>query len=84
VPKGQEFTYAVRAQGRLETEEEFGRIVVRASPDGSILRLKDVARSNWRADVQPERPPQRQAGALVALYQMPAPTPSRPSKARGS
>jgi len=42
VPKGQEFTYAVRAQGRLETEEEFGRIVVRASPDGSILRLKDA------------------------------------------
>jgi HAE1 family hydrophobic/amphiphilic exporter-1 len=43
-PPGQEFTYAVRAQGRLISEEEFGRIVVRANPDGSIVRLSDVAR----------------------------------------
>jgi hydrophobic/amphiphilic exporter-1 (mainly G- bacteria), HAE1 family len=43
-PPGQEFTYAVRAQGRLVSEEEFGRIVVRANPDGSIVRLSDVAR----------------------------------------
>src|SRR5438309_7360282 len=44
VPKGQEFTYSVRAQGRLTTPEEFGEVVIRANPDGSILRLKDVAR----------------------------------------
>src|SRR5438067_5801188 len=44
VPKGQDFTYAVRAQGRLPTPEDFANIVVRANPDGSILRLKDVAR----------------------------------------
>ena len=43
-PPGQEFTYAVKAQGRLETEEEFGKIVLRANPDGSFVRLKDVAR----------------------------------------
>jgi len=43
VPKGQEFTYTVRAQGRLTTAEEFGNIVIRANPDGSILHLKDVA-----------------------------------------
>jgi HAE1 family hydrophobic/amphiphilic exporter-1 len=43
-PPGQEFTYAVRAQGRLVSEDEFARIVVRATPDGSIVRLKDVAR----------------------------------------
>jgi multidrug efflux pump subunit AcrB len=52
VPPGQEFTYSVRAQGRLETEEEFGNIVIRADPDGSMIRLKDVARlssikDNW-------------------------------------
>src|SRR5215472_2797065 len=34
VPRGQEFTYAVRAQGRLATPEEFDDIVVRANPDG--------------------------------------------------
>ena len=44
MPKGQEFTYTVRSQGRLVTPEEFGEIVVRANPDGSTLRLKDVAR----------------------------------------
>ena len=43
-PKGQEFTYAVRAQGRLQTPEEFGDIIVRANADGSVVRLKDVAR----------------------------------------
>ena len=44
MPKGQEFTYTVRAQGRLQSEEEFGNIVLRANPDGSIVRVKDVAR----------------------------------------
>src|SRR6267378_5899414 len=44
VPPGQEFTYAVRAQGRLQSEQEFGEIVLRANSDGSIVRLKHVAR----------------------------------------
>src|SRR5437764_8239341 len=43
-PAGQEFTYTVRAQGRLATPEEFGNIVVRLNPDGSAVRMKDVAR----------------------------------------
>src|SRR6266853_4220670 len=43
-PPGQEFTYTVRAQGRLASEDEFANIVLRATPDGSIVRLKDVAR----------------------------------------
>src|SRR5574340_1212558 len=33
-PPGQKFTYAIKAQGRLETEAEFGKIVLRARPDG--------------------------------------------------
>jgi HAE1 family hydrophobic/amphiphilic exporter-1 len=44
VPPGQKFTYNVLAPGRLPTPEEFGEIVVRAQPDGSVLRLNDVAR----------------------------------------
>ena len=35
---------AVTAQGRLETAEEFGNISLKANPDGSFVRLKDVAR----------------------------------------
>jgi HAE1 family hydrophobic/amphiphilic exporter-1 len=41
--RGQRFTYAVRAQGRLETPEEFGDIVVRESAGGGVVRVKDVA-----------------------------------------
>jgi hydrophobic/amphiphilic exporter-1 (mainly G- bacteria), HAE1 family len=44
VPGGQEFTYTVLSQGRLVTPEQFGQIVIRANPDGSVLRLSDVAR----------------------------------------
>src|SRR3984885_1631040 len=43
-PKGQEFTYAITAQSRLVTEQEFEDIVVRENTDGSVVRLKDVAR----------------------------------------
>src|SRR3981081_3900798 len=38
IPSGQKFTYTVRAQGRLQTPEEFGEIVVRANPAGSFGR----------------------------------------------
>src|SRR5215470_8235897 len=43
-PLGKEMTYTVRAQGRLQTADEFSRIVVRSNADGSVVRLSDVAR----------------------------------------
>ena len=43
-PTGQEYTYTVRAQGRLQSPEQFSAIAVRSNPDGSVVRLKDVAR----------------------------------------
>ena len=47
-PAGQEFTYTMRAQGRLVTEEDFSEVVIRENPDGSVVRMKDVARGlNW-------------------------------------
>ena len=39
----QSFQYIMRYKGRLQTEEEFGDIVVRATSDGEVLRLKDIA-----------------------------------------
>ena len=72
VPPGQEFTYAVRAQGRLQTEEEFGNIVLRADPSGAIVRIKDVGRIELGAQTYDMigrlngKP-----AALVALYQLP-------------
>ena len=44
VPAGQEFTYTVRAQGRLQTVADFEGVVVKATADGSIIRVRDVAR----------------------------------------
>jgi len=43
-PPGQEFTYTMRAQGRLVTEQDFGNVVVRENKDGSVVRMRDVAR----------------------------------------
>ena len=40
----QSLQLTVRTKGRLKTAEEFGNIVLRAQPDGSFVRLKDVAR----------------------------------------
>ncbi len=37
---GQQFTYAVRAQGRLTTPEEFGDIIVREGADGGVVRVR--------------------------------------------
>src|SRR5580692_4341218 len=43
-PHNQQFTYAVLAQGRLKSPEQFGNVVVRETPDGGTVRVKDVAR----------------------------------------
>jgi multidrug efflux pump len=43
-PSGATFQLTINAQGRLTTEEEFGHIVVRATREGQITRLSDVAR----------------------------------------
>src|ERR1700687_3028145 len=51
VPKGQEYTYSVRARGRLNSPEEFGPIVVRETPDGGIVRVKDLARAELGSQV---------------------------------
>lgn len=40
----QQFQMNVQTQGRLTTPEQFGEIVIRANPDGSLLRVRDVAR----------------------------------------
>jgi HAE1 family hydrophobic/amphiphilic exporter-1 len=44
VADDQQFQVNVQTQGRLDSPEQFGQIVLRANPDGSTLRLKDVAR----------------------------------------
>ncbi len=71
-PAGEDFTYTVRARGRLTSEEEFGKIVVRAMPDGSVVRLKDVARiSLGEADYDIEGRFNGKPSAILAVYQLP-------------
>jgi HAE1 family hydrophobic/amphiphilic exporter-1 len=71
-PEGTDFTYTVRTQGRLLNEEEFGQIIVRTNPDGSQLRMRDIARIELgtllynmigRNNGNP--------AAVVAVYQLP-------------
>src|SRR5271170_1689385 len=72
IPHGQEFTYTVLTQGRLTTADEFGEIILRANQDGSIVRLKDVARIELGAQTYNligrynGRP-----ATILALYQLP-------------
>jgi len=44
VPPGQQMTFTVRAPGRLVTEKQFEEIIIRADQNGSVVRVKDVAR----------------------------------------
>src|SRR6267154_859586 len=72
IPSGQKFTYAVRAQGRLQTPEEFGEIVVRANPDGSFVRVKDIARIDLGAQTYNLRGRLNgKPAAILACYQLP-------------
>src|SRR5947209_1947843 len=72
IPSGQKFTYAVRAQGRLQTPEEFGEIVVRANSDGSFVRVKDIARIDLGAQTYNLKGRLNgRPAAIVACYQLP-------------
>jgi HAE1 family hydrophobic/amphiphilic exporter-1 len=72
VPKGQQFTYSVQAQGRMTSPEEFGEIVIRESVGGAVVRLKDVARVELGAQSynQVSRLDGKDA-AIIAAYQLP-------------
>ena len=72
VPEKMEKTYTVRAQGRLQTPEEFGQIVVRSNPDGSVVRLSDVARIELGAlNYQQRSRMNGQPAAIIAVFQVP-------------
>ena len=71
-PQGQEFTYTITAQSRLVTEQEFGNIVVRENSDGSVVRLKDVARIELGAQTYSlVGKLNGKPSAVMAIYQLP-------------
>jgi HAE1 family hydrophobic/amphiphilic exporter-1 len=72
VPPGQKFTYAIQAQGRLETPEQFGNIVLRANLDGSLVRLGDVARVELGSqDYNVKGLYNGRPSAILSLFQLP-------------
>jgi hydrophobic/amphiphilic exporter-1 (mainly G- bacteria), HAE1 family len=71
-PSGQDMTYTVRSQGRLQTEEEFGAIAIRSNPDGSVIRLRDIARVELGAlNYQQIGRVNGQPGCAIAVFQAP-------------
>ncbi len=72
VPKGQEYTYSVRAQGRLTSPEEFADIIIRELPDGGVVRVKDVARVELGSqDYTVVGRLNGKPSAIMAIYQLP-------------
>ncbi|HTV81007.1 MAG TPA: multidrug efflux RND transporter permease subunit [Acidobacteriaceae bacterium] len=72
IPAGQQFTYTVRTQGRLMTPEQFGNIIIRANPDGSVLHLRDVARVELGSQSYSLSARYNNAPAgIMAVYQLP-------------
>ncbi len=76
----QQFQLNIQTQGRLTTPEQFGNIVLRANPDGSLLRIKDVARVELGAAERGHRGAASTASrrSRSASICRPAPMPSRP------
>jgi HAE1 family hydrophobic/amphiphilic exporter-1 len=71
-PKGQDFTYAITVQGRLVSEQEFGDVVIRENPDGSLVRLRDIARVELGAQLYNiVGKLNGNPSAILALYQLP-------------
>ena len=72
IPPGQPYTNTVLAQGRLETEEQFGNIVLRAEPNGAYVRVKDVGRVELGSQTYTQTSSfDRKPAAVLAIYQLP-------------
>src|SRR4051794_5388455 len=71
-PSGQRFQYTVQVRGRLSSVPEFSDIIVRANPDGSLVRVRDVARVELAAQTYAQATRlNRQPAVSIAVYQLP-------------
>ncbi len=71
-PPGTEFTYTVRLPERFNSPEAFGEIVVRTQPDGSQIKLRDVATIDLGVETYNMISRLNgNTGAIIALYQAP-------------
>ena len=71
-PPGTEFTYTVRLPDRFSSPEAFGEIVIRTTPDGSQVKLKEIATIDLGVETYNMIPRlNNETCAIVALYQAP-------------
>src|SRR3954453_8167211 len=71
-PQQQQIQLTITTQGRLSRTDEFDNIVVRANPDGSVVRVKDVARADLGAKTQERYARYNGApAAAIGIYQSP-------------
>ncbi len=69
---GTEFTYTVRTRGRLTSAEQFEQVILRSNPDGSQVRIKDVARVELGTQLYNAVTRfNDQPSAVLAVYQLP-------------
>ena len=70
--QGLDVTIPITTQGRLSTVSQFEEIVVRANADGSIIRLRDVARISLEAQsYNTESAINKENAAVLAIYMLP-------------
>jgi multidrug efflux pump len=71
-PVGQEIEYTIRAKGRLNDPQEFANIILRTSPDGSVVRISDIGRVELGAyDYGTTSRLNGQSASLMIIYQLP-------------
>jgi len=71
-PERQQFQLTIKTEGRLAHTDQFGNIIVRANPDGSVVRVKDVARTDLGAKTQERHSRSNRApAAAIGIYQSP-------------
>ena len=68
----QQFQFSLTSSGRLKTAEEFGNIVIRTNPDGSMLRLRDIGTVDLGSESYSiESSVSGQPAGLIGVYQLP-------------
>ncbi len=72
IPRGQQMQYSARVQGRLSDASQYADMIVRAAPQGRVVRLKDVARielggADYGINVQEDGVP----GVFVGIFLLP-------------
>jgi len=69
---GQQMQYPVKVKGRLDQPAEFENIILRTQPDGSVLRVKDVARTELGAQTYSSQGTLNgKPAVIIAVYQQP-------------